>query len=104
MVIVAFNEVDVIDLRHYKAGTLYEYIEESNPDLVTMCLNGNCVTIDDFFDTGIKEKKAQYITDQIFHNPPACHLYLVRVCPSPCPVSLPTPEKFANWASNSSTR
>ena len=51
-----FSEVDVIDLRYYKAGSLYEYILESNPDIVIMCLNGKCVSEDIFFYSGITQE------------------------------------------------
>ena len=50
-----FSEVDVIDMRYYTAGTLYEYIDESRPDIVIMNFNGGGVTGDALFGTGINE-------------------------------------------------
>lgn len=50
-----FSEVDVIDLRHYTAGTLYEYIEESNPDIVITNINASAVPSYVVFEEGISE-------------------------------------------------
>ena len=47
-----FKEVDVIDLRHYTAGTLDEYILESNPDLVIMNFNTYGVSSEVLYGTG----------------------------------------------------
>ena len=50
-----FSELDVIDMRYYKTGTLYEYIDESRPDLVIMSFNGKGVAEDELFGTGVNE-------------------------------------------------
>ena len=63
-----FSEVDVIDLRHYTAGTLYEYIEESKPDIVIMNLNGGGVSADVFFNSGITEDTNEEVVGQIYQN------------------------------------
>ncbi|MCR5655584.1 MAG: hypothetical protein K6G07_08120 [Lachnospiraceae bacterium] len=53
-----FHEVDVIDMREFTAGTLYEYIDESHPDIVMMCFNGNGVVSDDLYGSGVNEYDA----------------------------------------------
>ena len=63
-----FNEVDVIDLRHYTAGTLYEYIEESKPDIVIMNLNGGGISDDVYFNSGITEYTNDVTNNQIYQN------------------------------------
>ncbi len=49
-----FSEVDTIDLRHYKGGTLYEYILESEPDTVIMSYNPSAIAYKSMFEYGIK--------------------------------------------------
>ncbi len=44
-----FKEVDVIDMRHYTAGTLDEFIMDSKPDIVIMNFNASAVTKDELF-------------------------------------------------------
>lgn len=63
-----FNEVDVIDLRVYTAGTLYEYIVESRPDIVIMNLNANQISMDDCFNTGIMEGTIEVMGNQVYQN------------------------------------
>ncbi len=63
-----FSEVDVIDLRVYNAGTLYEYIEESGPDIVIMNLNGKGVQGDVFFNTGVTEEDYHMTGEQIYQK------------------------------------
>ena len=47
-----FKEVDVVDLRYYKAGSLDEYILDSKPDIVLMCYSAGSVDSDALFGTG----------------------------------------------------
>lgn len=50
-----FQEVYSIDLRYYDDGTLAEYIEEIQPDIVIMCICSNSITNEDFYNYGIEE-------------------------------------------------
>ena len=54
-----FSELDVVDMRFYTAGSLYEYIDESRPDLVMMNFNGTGVAQEELFGTGVNK----YISD-----------------------------------------
>ncbi|MCD8242085.1 MAG: hypothetical protein LUD73_06915, partial [Lachnospiraceae bacterium] len=50
-----FQEVDVIDLRHYTAGTLVDYIEDSQPDMVIQMMYPGSFSNDKLFSYGLKE-------------------------------------------------
>lgn len=52
-----FQEVDVIDLRHYKAGTFADYLEDSNPDMVIMMIFPGSFGTDKEFEYGISLKR-----------------------------------------------
>ena len=47
-----FDEVDVIDMRYYKAGTLKEYIDETKPELVIMPYSSSVFGSKGAFDFG----------------------------------------------------
>ncbi len=55
-----FSEVDTIDLRQYKAGTLYEYILESEPDTVIMSYNPSVITNKIMFKYGAEPEIEEY--------------------------------------------
>ncbi len=48
-----FKEVYTIDLRYYTDGTLVQYLEEIQPDLVIMCHNTSMLTDKELFEFGI---------------------------------------------------
>ncbi len=50
-----FQEIDVIDLRHYTAGTLADYIEDSQPDIVIQMMYPGSFSNDEQFSYGIEE-------------------------------------------------
>ncbi len=58
-----FSELDTIDLREYNAGTLYEYILETEPDVVIMNYNPSVITKKAMFDFGIDDYDPGYNID-----------------------------------------
>ncbi len=50
-----FQEIDVIDLRYYMAGTLVDYIEDSQPDIVIQMLYPGSFSKDLQFSYGLDE-------------------------------------------------
>ena len=47
-----FDDVDVIDMRYYKAGTLKEYIDKTKPDVVIMPYSSSVFGSKGAFDFG----------------------------------------------------
>ncbi len=50
-----FQEIYSIDTRLYKDGTLAEYIEEIQPDIVIMCAGESNIDTDALYDFGVEE-------------------------------------------------
>lgn len=60
----AFKEIDVIDLRHYTEGTLMQYIENTNPDMVIMMYSDSSLGNAKMFEFGVTERSSQSLQEE----------------------------------------
>lgn len=59
-----FEEIDVIDLRHYTEGTLMQYIENTNPDMVIMMYSDSSLGNSEMFEFGVTERSLQSLQEE----------------------------------------
>lgn len=60
-----FKEIDVIDLRHYSEGTLLQYIESTNPDMVIMMYSDSSFGNTEMFEFGVKDDIDRSIQEEL---------------------------------------